>query len=132
MPSRFAGLETKMSASVDYMYGEALTLEPRAGGEYATTADPDRDGFEFVGVVDFKPHLGAQGGSKMNNFVPVAGDELHVSIKLAALPADRASWPKQGDTIILTERPDEPNLKISIVEPDGLGRLVCRCTRTPR
>jgi hypothetical protein len=132
MPSRFAAMETRVSASVDALYGEAMQLVPRETGDFASTADIGRSEYAFTAIVDFAPHLVTQKNSHANDQSSILGDEIHVSIKLASLPSDKSLWPRQGDTIVLTERPNEADLNVRAFEFDGLGRYVCRCSRRGR
>jgi hypothetical protein len=128
MPSLFAELERLVSAAVDETYAEATRIEPKAKSQYfAGSADSERTPITLVGVCDFDPvTLVAQDTGKYDGMRPaVAGDKLHVSYDEALFPTWR---PQAGDVIVLTERADEPSLRISRVDRDRFGRLVCVCT----
>lgn len=129
MPNPFTAFEAGVSELVDSHFGEETRIEPRVKGEFlAGAADPDRQAIEsVVGVVDFSPTtLISQDTGKYDGLRPaVTSDKIHVSYAVSRF-AD--TWrPRQGDTIVLTEREPRDVLSVTRVDEDRQGRLVCVC-----
>ena len=127
----FAELEALVSAEVDAVYGEPTRVEPRVKttGRYsARIADETRSPLSVTGVVDFDPiTLISQDTGKYDGMRPaISGEKIHVSYTRSVFP----SWvPQQGDLIVLVDRSTQDLLRISRVDEDRLGRLICVCER---
>ena len=129
MPNLFTTLEAEVSELVDSHFGEETRIEPRVKGEFlAGAADPDRQIIEtVVGVVDFAPTtLISQDTGKYDGLRPaVTSDKVHVSYAAGLFGA---TWePRQGDMIVLLERSPRDELRVTRVDQDRQGRLVCVC-----
>lgn len=130
MPSVFAGLERKVSAAVDGLYGEITRVHYRVtGGNFGSTADGGALPAQVVGIVDFKPVVvRMQDKSQYDGFQPdLAGDKSHVSYAESAFVAPNR-FPRAGDEIELIDRAGFARLKVVRVDPDGIGRFICVCT----
>lgn len=128
MTSPFADLERLVSAEVDAMFAECTRIYPQAKGAYfAGSADWDRDAILVDGIVDFNPTdtIGQDTGRYDGMRPTIAGSRVHISYDVAQLCVLQ---PKPGDNIILVERPGAPQYRVSVVEEDGLGRLICVCS----
>lgn len=127
--SLFADLEAMVSGAVDDVFGEAVSIVPRAAGEYvAGGADPDREPFTVTAIVDFKPVVTTtRRGSRDGGDMPeLAADQIHVSIAAPGLPF----VPRQGDVVVATSRTPVVAFAIAVAEPDELGRILLRCKPT--
>lgn len=131
MPSRFSVFEKRLSRSVDHTYSETTRIVPMARGKLSTSADPDRQPYEIVGIVDLSPMVvGARASSRyVADSGSVTADKIHVSYSEQLLPVNRALWPRKDDEIECDDRPDPIRLKVEVAEPDGLGRMIVKCTR---
>lgn len=131
MAPRFSRLETRVSSRVDSMYGEPLRIQPKAVGEFVSVNDSDRPAYDAFGVIDFEPKVVQMKGVGRHDgdYADVEGGAIHISIHESKLPTARAQWPRQGDTITLTDRTVDNTFQVASVEPDGIGRMICRCRR---
>lgn len=133
MTSPFAAAARAADATIDQVYQEPVLVQPQLGGEYVTTDDPDRPAYAAQMIVGMYPttvtfkYVGKYDADKPQ----ISADEIHVWAHEDKLPADRTQWPKKDDRLILTDRPNEHGLLIQAVEPDGVGRWMYRCIRTP-
>ena len=130
MPTLFAQMETAVSAAVDHLHMERTRLVPRASGEFVRGGqDPSRPVREVMGVIDFNPAtIRAREQSEYDGYRPeLDGEKVHVSYTLSRLGAP-AVLPSKGDLIEALDRPGVPVFQIVVVEADGLGRVLCRCT----
>lgn len=129
MPSSFAELENLISEAVDSVMGEPTRIDRRRkSGRFSSSADDDRDSVTVTGVVDFNPVIAdPKDKGQYDGFQPnLSGDKLHVSYAESSFTS-KDEYPTQDDTIVLTGRPDQPCFRISRVDFDGLGRMVCIC-----
>ncbi len=127
MAAPFAILETLVSAEVDAMYGEGTRIHPMAAGRVSRIADGAREAFNAVGVVDFNPILAKpQDMGQYDGYQPtVAADRIHVSY---SEPAIAGGDVRQDDEIeLLSAHRNGQRLRITRIDPDGLGRRVCVC-----
>jgi hypothetical protein len=131
MATRFAALEARVSSRVDNMYGEPVRVQPRAVEDFGTESDPDRPAYEATGVADFNPKIVQMKGVGRHDgdYADIEGGAVHVSFHESKLPPDRNRWPKQGDLLVLVDRTTDRAFRVVTVEPDGIGRMVCRCAR---
>ncbi|MCO5144543.1 MAG: hypothetical protein M9895_00040 [Aquamicrobium sp.] len=129
MPSSFAELENLISEAVDSVMGEPTRIDRRRkSGRFSSSADDDRDSVTVTGVVDFNPVIAdPKDKGQYDGFQPnLSGDKLHVSYAESSF-ASSDEHPTQDDTIVLIGRPGQPSFRISRVDHDGLGRMVCVC-----
>lgn len=129
MPTLFAQMETAVSAAVDHLHMERTRITPRVKGEFVRGGqDPNRVAREVMGVIDLNPvTIRAREQSEYDGFRPeLDGEKVHVSYTASRLgsPVD---MPRTGDLIEALDRPGVPKYQITIVEGDGLGRVLCRC-----
>lgn len=126
MASPFAALENLVSAEVDALYAERTRVHPMTAGRVSRVADGARSVADAVGVVDFNPVLAKpQDMGQYDGYQPaVAADRIHVSYADSELP----DGTQQNDEIELLE-PERSGqrLRITRIDPDGLGRAVCVC-----
>lgn len=127
MPTRFQSLERRMSAAVDTLHGERTRVVPTDRNAFASAASTLRTPYEAIGVFDMNPKVTMVRSQSRyeGDAASIAADRVHVSYDIAALPAENL-WPRRGDEIELLDRPDMPLIKVNVVEPDGLGRIVIR------
>lgn len=127
MPTLFAQMETAVSAAVDHLHMERTRLVPRAPGEFIRGGqDPTRVVREVMGVIDFNPvTIRAREQSEYDGYRPeLDGEKVHVSYTASRLGA---FTPRKDDLIEALDRPGVPKFQIITAEPDGLGRVLCRC-----
>lgn len=118
----FTKLEALASRAVDRTFGERVRVETRADGRFVRqSADPERPAFETIAVIDLSPAVATVAASAAHPS-SLSVDAVHVSFATSAL----SSTPRQGDRIVALERGHI--FSISTVEPDGMGRVLCRCT----
>jgi hypothetical protein len=133
MGSPFAAAMRAADRIIDKVYAETVRVEPQAGGEYIVTDDPERNTYDVQMVVGMYPntlqfkYLGKYDSDKPQT----ANDQIHIWYHADKLPADRALWPKEGDRLVMVERPTEHPVFIQRIEPDGVDRYMARCARTP-
>mgnify|MGYP000232176079 CR=1 FL=1 len=128
MSSRFAARERRISAAIDGEYGERTRIVPRRRGEFVSAStDPDRPPRIVSGIASFIPKdVHPKDISRRDGMQPyIAADNSDVSYDIALFPA-AADYPRQGDVIELMDRVPPMALTISAVDPDNLGRLVCK------
>lgn len=124
----FADLERLVSAEVDAHMAEATRIDRKVAGQYfSRSADDGRGAVEVVGVVDFNPVMARPKDlGQYDGYQPeLAADKIHISYA-DDLFASRADWPVPGDEIILLARANR-RLRVTRVDPDELGRIVCVC-----
>lgn len=119
---KFAGYERLASRAVDRLYGELVRVDPQADGRFTRGAgDPDRASFTAVAIIDLNPDV-ATARQNDGASASLAGDRVHISLASPSLPVEL----RKGDRIVAVER-GERTFIITTVEPDGLGRVLCRC-----
>lgn len=133
MASPFDAAMRSADLAIDRAFAEMVRVEPQKIGEYVATGDPDRSPYSarmIVGLSSQAVKFATMG--RMDGELPqVASDEVHIWALDSELPDDLALWPRASDRLVLLDRPREHGLIIAAVEPDGLGRSLYRCTRTP-
>lgn len=127
MASLFSRLEEKVSEAVDYVYAEGTRITPMVRGEVFASAESG-DAIEVPGVIDINPMtIRVQDQSGFDGFMPsFAGEKVHVSYDLSRFQ-NSAMVPKQDWHITAIERPGMPKYRVTRVDPDGIGRIVCVC-----
>lgn len=129
MPTLFARMETAVSAAVDAIHGELTRITPMVAGEFVRGGlDPNRVVREVLGVIDFNPvTIRAREQSEYDGYRPeLDGEKVHVSYTVSRLGTP-VEMPRKGDVIEALDLPGVPKFQITIVEADGLGRVLCRC-----
>lgn len=129
MPTLFARMETAVSAAVDAVHGELTRITPMVVGEFVRGGpDPNRVVREVLGVIDFNPvTIRAREQSEYDGYRPeLDGEKVHVSYTVSRLGTP-VEMPRKGDVIEALDLPGVPKFQITIVEADGLGRVLCRC-----
>lgn len=126
---KFATYETIVSDHVDDMFGERIRIEPRADGEFAKVgSDPGRPAIDVTAVVDFEPKVlkSRNSGRFDADSTDLSGEKLHVSVKETLVPYRL----RAGDHVLFLDRgaPYPAKASVATVEPDGLGRILIRCT----
>lgn len=132
MTTLFARMETAVSAAVDAVHGERTRISPRLKSEFVRGGlDANRPVREVLGVIDLNPvTIRAREQSEYDGYRPeVDGEKVHVSYTMARLGTPPV-MPQDGDLIEALDRPGVPKYRITIVEADGLGRVLCRCVPT--
>jgi hypothetical protein len=132
MPTKFADLEALVSEHIDDLYGEPIKVVPRADGEFiaAPSGDPGRAEYTVTGILDLQPKVVRMRsiGRDDADSSEIATDMVHVSFDVRDL-GERASWPRRGDLLMATDRAFDNAFRVVNPEFDGIGRLICRCTR---
>jgi hypothetical protein len=119
---KFASIERLVSRAVDNLYGEIVRVDPRADGRFVhAAADPDRASFTTTAIVDLDPII-ATPRQNDGASASLSGARVHVSFATSSLPVDLRS----GDRIVALERGERAFI-INVVEPDGIGRVLCGC-----
>lgn len=129
MFSKFAEFERMISDRIDDVMGERTLVTHYKKSEFvAESADPEREPFEVVGVVDFTPTIPQmQDRGRYDGFVPsLAGDKIIVSYDEHRFQ-NLADRPVAGAVIETLDRPKNFTLRVTRVDPDELGRIVCVC-----
>ncbi|WP_378952078.1 hypothetical protein [Mesorhizobium sp. ANAO-SY3R2] len=131
MISEFADLEKLVSEAVDDVMGEPTRIVRKVKGEFLSrSADGSRAPLDVDGVVDFNPVLAKpMDMGQYDGYQPTtAADRIHVSYSEQVFADGKSAWPKDQDEIHLLapERAGQA-LRVTRVDPDGLGRLVCVC-----
>lgn len=126
--SQFAEYETIISAAVDNAFGDPVTITPMAKGELSHSADGTRAIRTVTGIVDFNPRaILPKGKEQYDAFQPnLMGEKAHVSFD-ENLFSDDAPKPRTGDQLSGTLKSGAFKFEIAVIEPDGLGRIVCAC-----
>lgn len=127
MPTLFAQMETAVSSAVDHLHMERTRITPRVKGEFARGGqDSTRVVREVMGVIDFNPvTIRAREQSEYDGYRPeLDGEKVHVSYTASRLGS---AIPRKDDLIEALDRPGVPKFQIVTAEPDGLGRVLCRC-----
>jgi hypothetical protein len=128
MTSRFALRERRASATIDREYAERTRILPRVAGTYMVgVGDNTRAELDVLGIVDLKPVVARiKDKAEYDAFRPeLQGDVAHVSYDVGRF-ASVAEYPREKDHIVLLDRGNE-KYQIVDVDPDGLGRILCRC-----
>jgi hypothetical protein len=144
MPSLFATLfEPKASDAIDGLYGEVFLIERKVKGTvFGSVADGSRPAVYVAGIMDVNPITTTlQDKSSYDGLQPqVAGEKYHVSFDVSKF-TDPSALPQKDDfltagTLTATggvdtflKNPAFPTVRVLTVDPDGIGRVVCVCSR---
>ncbi|MFC2252490.1 hypothetical protein ACETRX_22835 [Labrys portucalensis] len=128
MPSPFEEAGRVAFAALQDWYGEPVTFQPMAVGDYATGPDPARANVSCIGIVvrktDVERLMGERPGDKW-------GPNVAVYPLTAWLPADSfATWrPTEGDRILRHDPPagQPATIKVARVGDIRAGRIVLFC-----
>jgi len=125
----FADLEKLVSAEVDALMGEPTRIDRKTAQNqyFARSEDASRASVTAVGVVDFNPIIARpKDMGQYDGYQPdVAADRIHVSYAETEF-VSRETRPREQDEIVLLDR-DNRRLRVTRVDPDELGRMVCVC-----
>lgn len=131
MPSKFADLfEPLVSAAIDDIYGEPTRIFRMVKNQiFAASASGDAP-IDVIGVIDVNPvTVTAQDEGSYDGMQPqLAGEKYHVSYDLSLFTVP-GTQPVQGSEIEATTRSEIPRLRVTRVDPDGIGRIVCVCSK---
>ena len=129
MASLFSRLEQKTSAAVDRVYGEETRIVPMTrGAVFASKENSDAQVITVLGVIDINPvAIRVQDQSGFDGLMPsFAGEKIHVSYDLSRFQ-NAADVPQKDWLIVASERAEMPKYRVTRVDPDGIGRIVCVC-----
>jgi hypothetical protein len=122
--SLFANAWAGRQHQLDRIFGESIRLNPMlAGGYAAPVIDPDRAERLVLAIITEIPqrrHMDENALGRDFNPVMVLADTM-ASIDAARLNGD---VPRVGDRVVAIERPDQPQFEITVVESDGLARVL--------
>jgi hypothetical protein len=125
----FLELWTARQPQLDAVFAETVRVVPMSPGGYRSALqDPGRQLRELPAIITEKPmrrHAveNAIGGDFDRRFVAA---ETVASIGRRRLGDD---LPKVGDVLIAIDRPDAPAFEITVVESDGLARVLLSLVR---
>ena len=123
---KFDLYESMISDVIDDQFGEQVSVEPRADGEFVTgQVDPNRPATTIEAIVDYNPTTmqNRRSGRESEETSELIGERIHVSVRNSHLPYKLTT----GDRITFVSRPGAPTVVVSTAEPDGIGRTVYRC-----
>jgi hypothetical protein len=130
MVSVFAQLEERASAAVDHVYAERVRIDRKLmrKSAFEAAADDNRTSITVLGVVDINPKtIELADKSEYDGMgAQIRGESVHVSFDLSRFETDD-DRPAQGDRLIAEDRSPAPAYRVTRVDPDGLGRIVCVC-----
>jgi hypothetical protein len=135
--------EPMVSDHIDRLYADQILIERMAKGNYfGAVADGSRAHLVIPGIIDVNPvTVTLQDEGSYDGMQPqLAGEKYHVSFDLNKFPTPSAQ-PKQDDLLtavivtgtvlvpVMTPDPNFPKLRVTRVDPDGINRIVCVCSR---
>lgn len=127
--SQFSETWTARQPAFDMAFAETIRLIPMRPGGYAEAApDPDRAERQVLAIITERPER----TRTVDNAVGRDFDRAFVMADtVASIDALRlgGEWPKVGDRVILLDRPDQPAFEITVVESDGLARVLLSLVR---
>lgn len=127
--SKFFEAWNSRQPQLDAVFAEPVRLVPMWPGGYAEAApDPDRAERQVLAIITERPERtrtvdNAVGRDFDRGFVMA---DTVASIDAAGLGDD---WPKVGDRVVAMERPQTPAFEITVVESDGLARVLLSLVR---
>jgi hypothetical protein len=135
--------EPRTSERIDAFYGDQILIERMTKGSYfGAVADGSRAPLVVTGIIDVNPvtvTLKVEGS--YDGLVPqLAGEKYHVSFDIKKFPTT-SDLPKPDDLLtavivtgiigspVYTPDPNFPKLRVTRVDPDGINRIICVCSR---
>lgn len=127
--SQFSETWAGRQPALDRAFAETIGLVPMRPGGYAeATPDPDRAERQVLAIITERPER-----TRMSdNAVGRDFDRMFVMADtVASIDAARFGdeWPKVGDRVVALERPQTPAFEITVVESDGLARVLLSLVR---
>lgn len=101
----------------------------RPGGYAEAAPDPDRAERQLLAIITERPER----TRTSDNAVGRDFDRMFVMADtVASIDATRLGheWPRVGDRIVALDRPQRPAFEITVVESDGLARVLLSLVRT--
>jgi hypothetical protein len=127
--STFADAWVKRQPALDRVFAETIRLVPMlAGGYTAPLVDPDRAERLVPAIISETPerkHTVRNAVGRDFDPAIVLADTV-ASIDSARLGGD---LPRPGDRVIAVDRPEAPAFEITVVESDGLARVLLSLVR---
>lgn len=127
--SQFAGVWAARQPALDRAFAETIHLVPMRPGGYAEAApDPNRAERQMLAIITERPER----TRTVDNAVGRDFDRAFVMADtVASIDAARlgGEGPKVGDRVILLDRQDQPAFEITVVESDGLARVLLSLVR---
>jgi hypothetical protein len=127
--TRFSETWAARQPQLDAVFAETIRLAPMRPGGYAeATPDPDRAERQVLAIITEKPER----TRTVDNAVGRDFDRMFVMADtVASIDTTRLGdeWPKVGDRVVALERPQTPAFEITIVERDGLARVLLSLVR---
>jgi len=127
--TRFSETWAARQPQLDAVFAETIRLVPMRPGGYAeATPDPDRAERQMFAIITETPER----TRTVDNAVGRDFDRMFVMADtVASIDAMRlgGEWPKVGDRAILLDRPDQPAFDVTVVESDGLSRVLLSLVR---
>jgi hypothetical protein len=127
--SQFLEAWTARQPALDRAFAETVRLVPMRPGGYAeAVSDPDHSERQVLAIITERP-------DRKRTVQNAVGRDFDRAIVMAdtvaSIDAMRlgGEWPKVGDRVILLDRPDYPAFEITVVESDGLARVLLSLVR---
>ena len=127
--SKFFEAWNSRQPQLDAVFAETVRLVPTLPAGYAEAApDPDRAERQVLAIITERP-------DRMRTVQNAVGRDFDRAIvmadTIASIDTTRlgGEWPKVGDRVILLDRPDQPAFEITVVESDGLVRVLLSLIR---
>jgi len=116
--------------ALDRAFGEGVRLIPMRPGGYAdAVTDPDRAERQVLAIITEMPER----KRTVENTIGRDFDHAFVMADtVASIDMNRLAgeWPKTGDRMVLLDRPERPVFEITVVESDGLARVLLSLVRS--
>jgi hypothetical protein len=129
--SHFANSWAARQPQLDRVFAETIRLVPMLIGGYTAAAfDPNRAQRELPAIITETPsriHATANAAGRDFDRAFVMADTI-ASIDRSRLGSE---LPKVGDLAIALDRPGAPTFEITVVESDGVARVLLSLVRVP-
>jgi hypothetical protein len=127
--SQFSQTWVARQPQLDAVFAETIRLVPMRPCGYAeATPDPDRAERQVLAIVTERPER----TRTVDNAVGRDFDRTFVMADtVASVDATRfgGEWPKVGDRVVALDRPQTPAFEITVIESDGLARVLLSLVR---